>query len=68
MSTSSKTMVHGVERGESTLKKRTKPFLFFFRLTYWEIVSTKTTGSEIHIETDHKVDKIFINGKELLVK
>jgi len=60
--TTGTTAVRGVEELEDYKVKRTYRFLFF-KTTYWETVSTKHIGNDIHINTDRPIRNIYFNGK-----
>ena len=60
--TYAKTVVVGSERKEGTEVKRERRFLGFFKTTWWETVSTRTLGNDIHIETNKPIENIYLNG------
>lgn len=47
--------------------KRKGKIFFFFNTEWWEIVSTKTIGSEVHVKTDRNISGVFVNGVKYTV-
>lgn len=43
------------------VKRKGKRF-FFFNTEWWETVSTKTVGNDIHVKTDSEVRDVYVNG------
>ena len=65
MATSKPTTVVGAEEIERAYKKREGRFLLFFKTTWWEVVSQKHIGNDIHIETDKEIRNVYLNGKKI---
>jgi hypothetical protein len=66
-STQPKTFIHGTEEVEGTYVKRTGRFLVVFTTEWWEMVSSKHIGNDIHIKTDNHIRHIYLNGKKIEV-
>lgn len=60
------TAVHLCEEVKDTLIKKQSRFLFF-KITWWETVSTEHIGNDIHIATNRPIRAIYLNGKEIKV-
>ena len=43
--------------------KRTRRFLLFFKTEWWETVSERHSGNDIHILTTRPIRNVYINGK-----
>lgn len=58
------TEVTGAEQYEDTqIRKRGR--LLFFPITWWETVSSKHLGNEIHIDTTHRIRTVYLNGEPI---
>lgn len=66
--TQGKTIVEGVEEMEGTYIKKTGRFLLFFKTEWWEKVSERSIGNDIHIKTDREIRQVYLNGKPLTTK
>lgn len=62
-----KTFVAGEETIKLTEERRTRKFLWFFDVEWWEIANREHVGNDIHIRTDHKIDHIYLNGKKMKI-
>ncbi len=61
----SKTIVGGSEQVEETKVRKEGRFLFF-KTIWWEVVSSKHIGNDIHIESDREIRQVYLNGKPLI--
>ena len=44
--------------------KKTKKLAPFLSTEWWETISTKILGSDIHVVTDKKIESVFVNDIE----
>lgn len=63
-STESRTTVEGVQEQDIEQVRRVKGWRCF-NVSWWETMSTTTIGNDIHINTDHPVRDIYLNGKKI---
>jgi len=59
------TEVNGVTESEEHYVKRSRRTWFFFKVEWWEVVSTKHIGNDIYITTDREIRDVYINGKKV---
>lgn len=59
------TIVQAQEEVEDTLVSRVGRFLGF-ETEWWETVSTKHVGNDIHIGTTREIREVYLNGKPLI--
>jgi hypothetical protein len=56
-------LVKGAEEKEVTKERRTGRFLFFFETEWWETISERHIGNDIHIATDKEIRNVYLNGE-----
>lgn len=59
------TQVKTAEENEATYEKRKGKFLLFFDTEWWEKVSQRHIGNDIHIKTDREIRDVYLNGKKV---
>lgn len=66
--TQGNTIVQGAESMIGTYEKRERPFLIFFKTTWWEKVSERSLGNDIYITTNREIRNVYLNGELLQAK
>lgn len=64
MNTQSKSIVNGLEEKQTTEVLR-KSIWLIFPVNWWEKVSEKHIGNDIHIITEKPIRNIYFNGKKI---
>jgi hypothetical protein len=59
------TMVAREEEHLETKVLRKGKYLIFFDTEWWETVSSDHVGNDIHINTQHPIRDVYLNGKLL---
>lgn len=59
------TEVIGREEREQSVIKRISGF-WIFKTTWWELVSSKHVGNDLHIRTERDIRQVYLNGKPLI--
>jgi hypothetical protein len=53
------------EEREHDQVKRKGRFLLFFPTEWWETISERHIGNDLHIQTQNEIRRIFFNGKQV---
>ncbi len=59
------TRVEGAEERENTQVQRKGTFLFIFPTTWWETISERHIGNDIHITTTKEIRHVYLNGSRM---